>query len=343
MSRGIYVSGYSSGAGKSTICCAILSALLRSGNAPDTLAYIKPVTQCEAETPVAVFCREKGIPAIPVGPIVFRAGVTKTEIMNPRTNPTMLEVAVAAVRGLVAGKNYIVVDGMGYPSGGSCCGVGGGDVAGALGLPVILIGTSGVGDAIDTNTLMHAYYAFYNVRVCGVLFNKIAGTARHSIEDMKSHITEFYRRAHPRVRVLGFLKALAADEGHPKAALKPVDVTVYVTEGCAFCGKVKNLFASLQASPTYLTSADPQYEVNARLYGHPTLPLVMVQGTFLGGWAETATAAASGDLQRRLGLADMVGASSPPPVDVLSDRAVQQAEDVLTPEVVLPLFGEFCW
>ena len=132
VTRGIYVSGYSSGAGKSTVCAAILAALLDVVDSPSSLAYIKPVTQCEAETLVAVFCSAKAIPSVPMGPVVFRAGVTKKEILAPTTSPTMLEAAVAAVRELAAGKAFIVVDGMGYPSGGSCCGVGGADVAAAM-------------------------------------------------------------------------------------------------------------------------------------------------------------------------------------------------------------------
>ena len=60
--------------GKSSTCLGILSCLLHAGYAPEELAYIKPVTQCEKPQLIQTFCEEKGIDAVPIGPVVFYSG-----------------------------------------------------------------------------------------------------------------------------------------------------------------------------------------------------------------------------------------------------------------------------
>jgi hypothetical protein len=73
----IFISGDRSSVGKSTICLSILAYLIeKKGVSPSSLAYIKPVTQCEAEQPVAKYCREKGITSEPIGPVVFYQGLS---------------------------------------------------------------------------------------------------------------------------------------------------------------------------------------------------------------------------------------------------------------------------
>lgn len=48
----LFVAGDKSSVGKSTTCLCILSSLIRLGVSPGLIAYIKPVTQCEAEQPI---------------------------------------------------------------------------------------------------------------------------------------------------------------------------------------------------------------------------------------------------------------------------------------------------
>eukprot|EP00759_Apiculatamorpha_spiralis_P020936 PhF_6_TR26112/c0_g1_i2/m.36938 len=98
MVKGVYIAGYASGAGKSSICSGLLDYLLTHMNIPpEKLAYIKPVTQCTAETSVTQYCLEKGIAHTSIGPVVFAKGTTKTEIMHPSNEPTLLEMVVTSV------------------------------------------------------------------------------------------------------------------------------------------------------------------------------------------------------------------------------------------------------
>lgn len=76
----------------------------------------------------------------------------------------------------------VVVDGVGYPAVGSICGVSNGDVAAALKAPVLLVGKSGVGDAVDSYNLNACFFEARGVRVLGGVFNRISTTGYYSVE-----------------------------------------------------------------------------------------------------------------------------------------------------------------
>lgn len=76
----------------------------------------------------------------------------------------------------------VVVDGVGYPAVGSICGVSNGDVAAALNAPVLLVGKSGVGDAVDSYNLNACFFEARGVRVLGGVFNRISTTGYYSLE-----------------------------------------------------------------------------------------------------------------------------------------------------------------
>jgi hypothetical protein len=64
----------------------------------------------------------------------------------------------------------------GYPAVGSICSISNAHVASALGVPVILIGKSGVGDAVDSFNLNATYFRAHGVPVLGAIFNKFQTT-----------------------------------------------------------------------------------------------------------------------------------------------------------------------
>ena len=57
----LFISGDKSSVGKSTCCLYLLASLIHCGVNPRDLAYIKPITQCEAEQPVTKYCNKVGI------------------------------------------------------------------------------------------------------------------------------------------------------------------------------------------------------------------------------------------------------------------------------------------
>ena len=150
----LFVSGDRSSVGKSTFSLFLMAALLRCGLPASSLAYIKPVTQCEEEQPVTVFCKERGISCRGIGPVVFYSGFTRA-FLDDTTKSTseMLHEIKDAVCEISVGKRIVIIDGVGYPAVGSICGLSNADVAAELGVPVLLVGKSGVGDAVDSFNL----------------------------------------------------------------------------------------------------------------------------------------------------------------------------------------------
>ena len=217
----LFIGGDKSAVGKSTTCLCLLASLLAGPSTgkdgasthtdimtfkPEDLAYIKPVTQCEADTTVTKFCNEVGIACIPIGPVVFYKGFTRSFLAaeSEFTREEYLEQVRASVAALGLGKRLVLIDGVGYPSVGSICGLSNAEVCRALGErvvgeverplrspPVLLVGKPGVGDAIDSYNLNERYFQSFGVRVLGALFNKLnndptdyyyVGNCRESIE-----------------------------------------------------------------------------------------------------------------------------------------------------------------
>ena len=168
----IFIAGDRSQVGKSSICLGLLGSLLNSGQyTPTDLAYIKPATQCEQTQLVEQYCKSKGIAdCVPIGPIVYYKGFTRAFLKGEtsETSEQLLQKASDAVDILARNKKVVIIDGVGYPAVGSITGTDNASVAKACGrtlfrssgndssmssrspVPVVIIGKSGVGDAIDS-------------------------------------------------------------------------------------------------------------------------------------------------------------------------------------------------
>eukprot|EP00624_Nannochloropsis_granulata_P003127 evm.model.NODE_25915_length_48178_cov_38.282433.4 len=119
----LFIAGDRSKVGKSSICLALLGALLRLGFHPSHLAYIKPATQCEAPQLVTAWCDSMGISNRGVGPVVFYKGFTREFLKgNLGTSKDLVREACAGVHAIGKDKKIVLVDGVGYPAVGSICG-----------------------------------------------------------------------------------------------------------------------------------------------------------------------------------------------------------------------------
>jgi hypothetical protein len=89
-----------------------------------------------------------------VGPVVFYKGFTRAYLDGTtETSSELLEGVLKAVEDISEGKKLVLIDGVGYPSVGSICGISNADTAKVLQAPVILVSKSGVGDAVDSFNL----------------------------------------------------------------------------------------------------------------------------------------------------------------------------------------------
>jgi glutaredoxin 3 len=80
------------------------------------------------------------------------------------------------------------------------------------------------------------------------------------------------------------------------------NITVYSTEPCSFCARVKGLLRSHGAHFNEVNlSRDPEGRVAlAQRTGMLTFPQVLIDGELLGGFAEVEAAAESGRLDELL-------------------------------------------
>jgi glutaredoxin 3 len=80
------------------------------------------------------------------------------------------------------------------------------------------------------------------------------------------------------------------------------DVTVYTTEPCSFCARVKGLLKSKGVEFSEINLArDPEGRMElARKTGMMSFPQVIVGGELVGGFTETQAAAESGRLDELL-------------------------------------------
>lgn len=81
------------------------------------------------------------------------------------------------------------------------------------------------------------------------------------------------------------------------------EVIVYTTEPCGYCMRVKGLLGKRGVSYSEINlSRDPEGRLELmRRTGMMTFPQVLVDGELLGGYHETAAAAANGRLDDLLG------------------------------------------
>jgi dethiobiotin synthetase len=185
----------------------VLDFLIKSGTfTASEIAYIKPCTQCTDATLVARYCTDNGIASVPMGPVLFYEGFTKEFLDGQHTTEGLKQKIRESVDALYEGKKFIVVDGIGYPGVGSVVGLSNADVAAFLGLPVLLVGRPGVGDAIDSCNQSRTFFASYGVRVLGVVFNKVpVNDEKHTLAEVREYIPKFYAPLAPGFQVFGIV------------------------------------------------------------------------------------------------------------------------------------------
>jgi dethiobiotin synthetase len=209
----VFLSGDRSSVGKSSICLALLGSLIRLGVNPNCMAYIKPVTQCEAAQPVTEYCSKVGISHRGVGPVVFFKGFTRAYLSGETDSAENLtQAAVDAVNEISVGKRIVIIDGVGYPSVGSICNLSNADIARAIGCPVLLIGKSGVGDAVDSYNLNARFFESYGVTVLGGIFNKLSLEGFYELEACKKAVSAYFLQHRPGHQAYGFMPILSTGE-----------------------------------------------------------------------------------------------------------------------------------
>ena len=200
----IFISGDRSQVGKSSICLGLLGSLLKLGYKSSDLAYIKPATQCENPTLVSKFCNANNISCQPIGPLVYFKGYTREFLSgNTNTSEELLNQITNAVDDVGRDKKIVIIDGVGYPAVGSICGTDNATIASRCGITtskdkkrlpalVLIVGKSGVGDAIDSFNLNRTYFEHKNVPILGAIFNRFSLDGYYSMDNCQREISKYF-------------------------------------------------------------------------------------------------------------------------------------------------------
>lgn len=240
----IFVSGDSAGAGKTTACLALLQLLVRpssiggGGFDPSHLGYIKPCTQCTDATIIWKYCKSKGIDCIGVGPVSYYKGFTYKVIDEESADvdpEALMQSIVQSVQRISHGKLVVLVDGVGYPSVGSCAGISNAQIAKELNASVVHIGKSGVGNAIDSLNLNLCYFDQFDVKVIGCIINRcpdpMDNDTRHTYDNIKRYVTKYFDKHRPSLKIFGFLPTFPALPSSPSCSLTtPTDLSLSFEE-----------------------------------------------------------------------------------------------------------------
>lgn len=195
--------GSSSNVGKSTLCESLLSQLLLDGYQPESLAYIKPMTQCIEKQAVTVFCENKHIAHQSIGSLVFTKGFTKDFIDGlTKTSDRLLEDILMEISHISKNKKIVIIDGVGSPSTGSVVGVSNVDIALALASPVVFIGKPGIGSAIDDTILAVNFMQQRGIKNIALIYNKIESSELVSV---KHYVSKRLAELLPNIPVLDFI------------------------------------------------------------------------------------------------------------------------------------------
>uniref|UniRef100_A0A7S2WC98 Uncharacterized protein n=3 Tax=Rhizochromulina marina TaxID=1034831 RepID=A0A7S2WC98_9STRA len=139
-------------------------------------------------------------------PLVFYKGFTRSFMEGGQgTSADWISHISAAVEKVSVGKTVVVVDGVGFPGVGSCVGVSNAQVAAAARAPVLVVGKSGVGGAIDAYALNASFFQSAGVPVLGAVFNLGATSGFYHWKACEHSIRQYFSAQRPREDMFGVI------------------------------------------------------------------------------------------------------------------------------------------
>lgn len=176
--RPLYISATVQDSGKTCVSLGLMQVLRSRGLDP---GYIKPVGQHYVkyqdenidEDAVLVhkvfnFKDESNV----LSPIAIEKGFTRKFIMDPDVSPLEKKILQSAQL-LHDNHKMVIVEGTGHAGVGSCFGLSNARVAELLDSKVVIVTAGGIGKPIDEIALSLALFKQHNVKVMGVILNKV--------------------------------------------------------------------------------------------------------------------------------------------------------------------------
>ncbi|CBN78852.1 conserved unknown protein [Ectocarpus siliculosus] len=184
--KAIFVAATKEHTGKTSVSMALIAGLVRRFG-PTRVSYMKPVGQkhvlvtgkdgedLKVDKDVAVAKEYFGLsaPYNAMSPLVLYKGYTKDFLDGKMDVREQKRVIQDGFEELIRSNDFVVVEGTGHTGVGSVVGMNNADVAGLLGLDVLLVGNGGLGSTYDVMALNKTLCTAGGVRVRAVLLNKV--------------------------------------------------------------------------------------------------------------------------------------------------------------------------
>lgn len=190
MKDAIFVAATGQNVGKTTLCLGIMSALHKRFS---SAGFIKPVGQQHVrindqlivDKDVLLFKDYFKLKSEfgDMSPVILPSGFTR-DYLDGKINPQHLEKNILnAFKRIQQSSSYTLVEGTGHIGVGSIINLNNARVAALLNLDILLIASGGLGSAYDELILNIELCRTYNVKIKGIILNRVLEDKRAMIED----------------------------------------------------------------------------------------------------------------------------------------------------------------
>mmetsp|Transcript_12757 Transcript_12757/g.24257 ORF Transcript_12757/g.24257 Transcript_12757/m.24257 type:complete len:507 (-) Transcript_12757:91-1611(-) len=183
--RPIFVAATRQHVGKTTTSLAIMSGLQKRF---EKVGFIKPVGQQHVEVKSGTgdtlrvdkdVCLVKEhfhldhIDYDAMSPVIIPSGYTKRYVDGEITISSQVDDILAAMEHVTQRSNVVLCEGTGHCAVGSIVGINNAKIASLIGADMVLVANGGLGSAFDELELNRILCQHYNVRIAGVIINKV--------------------------------------------------------------------------------------------------------------------------------------------------------------------------
>lgn len=188
--KALFIAATGQNVGKTTLCLGILANLKKRF---DSVGFIKPVGQqhikidgnINVDKDVVLFKKYFNLSSdwMDMSPIIIPAGFTREFLDRKVTEEFMQQKIVQAFNKIYSQNSYTIVEGTGHIGVGSIVNMNNAKVASELGLDVVIIASGGLGSAHDELAMNITMCHHYNLKVHGVILNRVLDDKRAMIMD----------------------------------------------------------------------------------------------------------------------------------------------------------------
>lgn len=191
MAKAIFIAATGQNVGKTTVCLGLISGLKKRF---DDVGFIKPVGQqhvrieeenINVDKDVALFKQYFKMSTCysDMSPVILPSGFTRQYLDGEISEQEMRIKIRSSYSRIIAKNRYTIVEGTGHVGVGSIVNMNNARIASELGLDMIIIAEGGLGSAFDEIALNVALCHSYNVKVRGIILNKVLDEKREMIQE----------------------------------------------------------------------------------------------------------------------------------------------------------------